>query len=171
MAQALHLTTGRMRRKRQTARGSCERAPHLRAYSHPENHTPTPWQYLCPGTLKRACKNGPALRAGRLLTWERGRGSWKSLKIETQRGLGDTQEQAKCWAVRSLSLPPTGLRQAQLLLISKSDRGGEIQPSPGHGHSLEQPASTKPERRQAWTPRRPPAAAQLWGPKATHVST
>lgn len=59
---------------------------------------------------------------------------------------GDQQECARGWAVRSLPLPPTCLRQAQLLLISRSDRGGEIQPSPGHGHSPEQPALAKPER-------------------------
>ena len=53
-----------------------------------------------------------------------------------------------------------------LLLISKSDRGGEVQPIPGHGHSPEQPASVKPEwNRQG--PRGPIAAVQTWGPQAT----
>lgn len=70
------------------------------------------------------------------------------MKNGTQRGVGDTQKTVRGWAVCSLPLPPTWWRQAQLLLISKSDREEEIQPRLGHGHSPEQPASAKPERRR-----------------------
>ena len=79
--------------------------------------------------------------------------------------VGVTQELVKGRPGLSLSLSPTCLRQAQLLLISKSDRG-EVQPILGHGHSPEQPASVKPE----WNsqgPRGPAAAVQPWGPQAT----
>jgi len=77
--------------------------------------------------------------------------------------VGVIQEPVK--GLPGLALPPTCLRQAQLLLISKSDCG-EVQPIPGHGHSPEQPASVKPEwNRQG--PRGPAAAVQPWGPQAT----
>lgn len=67
------------------------------------------------------------------------------MRKETQGGW-EARRSKEGAAQGSLCPPLTCSRQAQLLLISKSDGGGEIQPSPGHGRSPEQPASAKPER-------------------------